>query len=206
LDAHCMVDEHFDEVLQRDHKDNWVQIPRRHRLDAENWCIQKQSDDRPPIDYEYIMWPLKFDIPALHGFKWDARTRERWDIKIDDTLEFQGSCWFMTKKWFKERGFMSIKYQGWGNEAEEISMETWKNGGEVKSNSNTFYCHLHKGRRWGRMYFMGKTENRKSYAYSYNHWVHENKDFFIKIINKFMPLPGWPDGWERKIYEDTKNK
>ena len=66
LDAHCLVAKGFDEVLIKYHQDNWVQIPRRHRLDAENWCIQKQSDTRPPIDYEYIM-RLRED-GGLHGY------------------------------------------------------------------------------------------------------------------------------------------
>ena len=56
LDAHCMVAPGFDEQLIKDHNPNWVQVPRRHRLDAENWCLQTQSDNRPPIDYEYIMF------------------------------------------------------------------------------------------------------------------------------------------------------
>ena len=94
LDAHCMMAPGFDEQLVKDHQWNWVQVPRRHRLDADNWCLQEQSDDRPPIDYEYTMWPLQpgFNVPSLHGFKWDAKTKEREDIKIDDTMHIQGSC------------------------------------------------------------------------------------------------------------------
>ena len=51
LDAHCMMAKGFDEQLIKDHEPNWVQIPRRNRLDAEHWCLQPQSDSRPPIDY-----------------------------------------------------------------------------------------------------------------------------------------------------------
>src|SRR3989338_3025437 len=32
LDAHCMVAKGFDEQLAKDHKPNWVQVPRRNRL------------------------------------------------------------------------------------------------------------------------------------------------------------------------------
>jgi len=106
LDAHCMMAKGFDEQLIKDHQDNWVQIPRRNRLDPEKWSLQPQSDDRPPIDYEYTMFPLKFDPPGLHGFKWDARTLERWDIPLDETMTCQASCIFMTKEWFKKNVFM----------------------------------------------------------------------------------------------------
>lgn len=200
LDAHCMLAKGFDEQLIKDHQYDWVQIPRRHRLDAENWCLQTQVDKRPPIDYEYFMFDPIIKTKSIHGFKWDARTIERKDVMLDDTIEFQGSCWFMTKKWFLERGFMDIKYQGWGQEAEEISFETWKNGGRVITNKNTWYAHLHKGSKYGRMYHLSKEENKKSYDYSYNKWVIENKDFLIKLIDAFMPMPNWPKDWKEKIW------
>jgi len=199
LDAHCMVAIGFDEQLIKDHKPNWVQIPRRHRLDAENWCLQIQSDSRPPIDYEYFMFKPILEGKSLHGFKWDARTLERWDIPIDDTITFQGSCWFMTKKWFNKMGFMDLRYRGWGQEAEEISLTTWMNSGRVVVNKNTWYAHLHKGQKYGRMYWMSRDDNRKSYAYSASIWLGKNRDFLFKLIERFGPLPGWPKNWKDKI-------
>ena len=202
LDAHCMMAKGFDEQLTKDHREDWVQIPRRNRLDAENWSLQPQSDNRPPIDYEYFMFgPLEGDH-ALHGFKWDVRTIERENIPIDDTIEFQGSCWFMTKDWFQKMGFMQVEgYTGWGQEAEEISLTTWKNGGAVKTNKNTWYAHLHKGAKYGRMYFLNRSENRRSYDYSYNLWIKQNKAFFISLIERFMPMPGWPKDWKDRLWK-----
>jgi hypothetical protein len=199
LDAHCMVAPGFDEQLIKDHQPNWVQVPRRHRLDAENWCLQKQSDNRPPIDYEYIKFDTLTQHKIINGFKWDVRTLERMDVPIDDTMTIQASMWFMTKEWFNKMGFMQIDgYTGWGQEAEEICMTTWKNGGAVKTNKNTWYAHLHKGNVYGRMYWMNKKENKRSFAYSYNHWVIENKKFFVEYIQKFNPP--WPKDWQEKIY------
>ena len=137
----------------------------------------------------------------MHGFKWDSKTLERKDVMIDDTIEFQGSCWFMEKSWFKERGFMDVEYQGWGQEAEEISMETWKNGGRVVTNKNTWYAHLHKGKKYGRMYHLIKEDNLKSYEYAYNKWLIENKDFFVELIEKFMPMPKWPSNWKELLWK-----
>jgi hypothetical protein len=201
LDAHCMVAPNFDLQLVSDHKANWIQIPRRNRLDAQNWALQRQPDGRPPIDYEYLMFLPLIRDRGLHGFRWDARTLERTDKPIDDTLTAQGSCFFMTKKWFQDRGFLDVRYQGWGQEAEEICFETWKNGGRVVTNKNTWYAHLHKGSTYGRMYFLSKDENKKSYDYSFNYWVIENREFFINLIKKFAPLPSWPNDWEEQIWK-----
>lgn len=201
LDAHCMMAKGFDEVLARDHQPNWVQIPRRNRLDAEKWALQSQSDNRPPIDYEYFMYPGRAGTNGLHGFKWDVRTLERWNIPIDDDLTFQGSCWFMTKEWFLKNKFMQVEgYTGWGQEAEEIGLTTWKNGGFVKTNKNTWYAHLHKGTHYGRMYFMNKKDTRACNAFSFYFWVHKNKEFFTKHIERFMPLPGWPANWKDELW------
>lgn len=205
VDAHCMFAKGFDEQLVKDHKPNWVQIPRRNRLDAEKWSLQDQSDNRPPIDYEYIMFqPLISENKSMHGFKWDSRTLSEWDIPIADTITFQGSCWFMTKDWFNRCGFMQIEgYTGWGQEAEEISLTTWKNGGEVKTNKNTWYAHLHKGEKYGRMYNLARSECRDSYAYAYNKWIIENKEFFINLIEKFPPMPSWPKNWKELIWKQS---
>lgn len=207
VDAHIMFAPGFDEQLVKDHNPNWIQVPRRHRLDAENWCLQPQGDTRPPIDYEYIMFPplVKANndgFTAIHGFKWDEKSLARQDIMIDDIIEFQGSCWFMTKEFFQRMGFMQIEgYTGWGQEAEELSFTTWKAGGRVVVNKNTWYAHLHKGEKYGRMYWMSRSENRESYKYAYKHWIIDNKDFIISLFEKFQPMPGWPKDWKERIWK-----
>lgn len=202
LDAHCMVAPGFDIQLAKDHQPDWVQVPRRHRLDAENWCLQDQKDGRPPIDYEYIMYRPLIQDHSIHGFKWDERSNKRKDIPIDDIMTMQASCWFMTKEWFQKNRFMQIEgYTGWGQESEEICFTTWKNGGKCKVNKNTWYAHLHKGEKYGRMYWMSRAENRKCYAYSFNTWLVENKDFFISLIKKFEPLPSWAKNWEEELWK-----
>lgn len=205
LDAHCMMAKGFDEQLIKDHQDDWVQIPRRHRLEPESWTIQKQSDNRPPIDYEYTMFPLRFNPYGLHGFKWDYRTLERKDILLDETMHFQGSCWFMTKEWFNKMGLMQIEgYSGWGQEAEEIGLKTWRAGGKIITNKNTWYAHLHKGPKYGRGYFMSRQSMRDCNEYSYNYWVNENKEFFISFVEKFWPLPNWPIDWKEQLWPYQK--
>jgi hypothetical protein len=201
LDAHCMMDHGFDTKILADIQDNWVVVPRRNRLDAENWCLQPQIDKRPPIDYEYLMWPLQFDPPAFHGFKWDAKTIANMDKPIDDIITFQGSCWIMHKDWFKKCGLMQIEgYTGWGQEAEEISFKTWLNGGRVVVDKSTWYAHLHKGTKYGRMYFLDRKDTRASYMYAYDYWMNQHREFFEGLIERFMPLPGWPSDWKEKLW------
>jgi len=200
VDAHCMFAKGFDEQLIKDHNPNWVQVPRRHRLDAENWTLQPQGDTRPPIDYEYIMFAPLIKDHSLHGFKWDERTNAEADIPIAETAEIQASCWFMTKEWFQRMGFMDVeKYSGWGQEAEEICLTTAKFGGYVMTNKNTWYAHLHKGDKYGRMYHLHQRGVRQSYEYVFNYWVVEENEFFIKYIKRFPRMPSWPDNWESQI-------
>lgn len=208
LDAHCMVAEGFDRVLIDNHQPNWIQIPRRNRLDANNWCLQPQGHGKVPIDYEYLMWKhFLVKGAGLASFRWEERSRERTGILIDDILTFQASCWFMEKEWFNRMGFMKVEgYTGWGQEGEELSFETWKNGGRVVINKKTWYAHLHKGGTYGRMYKLLKKPVKDSNAYAYKHWIFDNKEFFIKLIDRFMPIPNWPLDWKDQVYNKDLNK
>jgi len=205
LDAHCMLGEGFDEIIVKDLEDDWVAVPRRNRLDAKNWCIQTQSDTRPPIDYEYLMWPPQFIPRAFHGFKWDAKTLKNWDIKVDDTITMQASCWIMHKTYFNKMGFMQIEgYSGWGMEAEELCFSTWLTGGRVVTNKNTWYAHLHKGKEYGRMYFMTRHSQRMCNAFAYDFWINDRPlknriHNFEWLIDKFMPMPGWKKNWREEL-------
>lgn len=202
-DAHCIFAPGFDKVLAADCEDNWVVIPRRYRLDTKNWSAITPTQEEPAVDYEHLIYPGKYNPVSLHGFRWDERTRERKDILIDDNLTFQGSCWFMKKTHFKKHGFETIAgYNGLPQqEAEEISLTTWLSGGRVVTNKKTWYAHLHKGSEYGRGYFINKGETQDCYKFSYNHWVLENKDGFIKLIEKFWPIPDWPNNWKEKLYK-----
>jgi len=206
LDAHCMMDKGFDEKLAKDCDDDWVVIPRRLRLHAEDWTIE-DGPDQPPIDYEYWMHRAFIGnfkdhrFGELHGYKWNQRTIERKDILIDETMTIQASCWFMKKKYFNRLGLMQVDgYTGWGQEAEEICLKTWTSGGKVMTNKKTWYAHLHKGGKWGRMYYMTKYQRDASIKYSYDFWVNKNRKEFAKVINHFMPIPNWTEDWEKHIW------
>lgn len=195
LDAHCMVAEGFDEILEADCDDDWIVIPRRHRLDAENWVITDEY--KPPIDYEYLSSPGHH---GAKGNKWDQRTIERMgkqEYMIDDNLTFQGSCWFMTKDHYINRlgGMSEEGYGSFVREAQEIGLKTWLGGGRVVTNKKTWYAHLHKGPKYGRMYPLNKQETSAGDIYCDDFWFNnrwtERKYDLAWLIEKFWPVPSW---------------
>lgn len=195
LDGHCMLDEGYDEKLKADCADNWVVVPRRHRLDADAWVIK--NDGRPPIDYHFLSYPFENvnDVRCgMHGEEWRARAGERKDVLIDDEMSSQGSCWFTTRKWW-ERGFGPLRVDDYGTfvqEFQEIGNETWGNGGEVKVNKKTFYCHLHKGKKHGRGYAISTRDHAKGHDYTIRHWMLDRAADTKKLVERFWPVPGWP--------------
>jgi glycosyltransferase involved in cell wall biosynthesis len=200
IDAHCIVSEGFDRQLVQDHQDNWIQIPRRYKLDEEKW----EPDFREWVDYEYYIFPLKYKINSLHGFRWHQRAAERKDVMIDDTLTFQGSFWFMTMEHWKRNNFMHD--EGYNTlhaqEAAYLGNTTWLSGGRVVTNKNCWYSHLHKTKEGGRGYHMDLKAQRECYMYSYRHWVHDNREGFERLIEKFSPLPSWPQDWRNRLWSN----
>lgn len=194
IDGHSIVSKGFDTQLIKDHQPNWIQIPRRYKLDEASW---KPIFD-VPIDYEYWIWPLKYTPPSLHGFRWYKRGEDRKNVEIDDVLTFQGSFWFMTREWWDRNDFMHD--EGYNElhaqEAAYIGTATWFNGGRVVVNKNLWYCHLH-GKRG---YSIDNVKRDECYKYSFKHWVLDDRERFTQLIEKFEPLPNWPTDWRDKLW------
>ena len=200
IDGHCIVAPGFDTILKRDHQPNWIQIPRRYKLVESEW----RPNFEDWIDYEYWIYPPKYPTTSLHGFRWRERQENNKEIMIDDALTFQGSFWFMTREHWDVHNFM--KDEGYNQlhaqEAAYIGTATWMSGGRVVTNKNTWYAHLHKTKQAGRGYHMDDVLRRECYKYSYKHWVHDNKEGFINLIEHFWPLPGWPGNWKEKLWKN----
>lgn len=207
-DDHVMFGEGFDKILIDAHQDNWVQIPRRYALDAENWKIEERTDNKYPIDYMYIDFPRKGKAhdDGMHGVPWKRPDRDRYEI--DDTPSMQGSCYFMTRDYFLNLGGLSeVGYGQFSQEAQEIGFKTWLGGGRVVVNKRTWYAHLYKGNRYGRMYkvpnFNKYTKEASEWSADYwlnNRWEGRVHDF-AWFINKFSFMPKWPEDWEKQLKE-----
>ena len=203
-DGHCMFAPGFDKVLSENCDDNWVVIPRRKRLDAENWKIMDVG--KPDIDYHYLCFPErgKEHDWGMHGVMWPERALERIDPKydIDDTMSFQGSSWFMKRKWFTDFiGYLDDDFYGsFAQEPQEIGLKTWLGGGAVKVNKKTWYAHLHKGPKYGKMYRLTMNDEKVIIAghnRSAKHWMEGREPNMIHpiawLVEKFWPVPTWPE-------------
>lgn len=202
-DAHMLFGEAFDEILQGDMEDNWVVIPPRYSLDAENWCIEQNR--KPRRDYHYLCFPRvgKDHDDGLHGVEWWERCRERSDPKytIDETMSMQGSCWFMKKTWFTDflGGMDEERYGTFSQEPQELGLKTWLGGGKLMVNKKTYAAHLHKGKKYGRMYHIGQSDIIKGHNFSAWYWMtnqwedrmHDMRWF----IERFWPVPTWEECW-----------
>lgn len=213
-DAHCMFSPGFDAILKKNCEKNWVVIPPRYSLDAENWDIDRNG--KPRRDYHYLSFPdLRPDNKGggLHGVEWWERCKQRLDSRydIDENPSFQGSCWFMHRTWFTDflKGMSCEGYGTFSQEPQEIGMKTWLGGGKVMVNKGMgklWYAHLHKGHRYGRMYNMDGGEVTRGHRYSADYWVNSrwpNKihDFSWFIDEKFPGMPTWPANWQKLLRE-----
>lgn len=206
-DDHCAFGPNFGRILINNHQeDNWVQVPRRYALDAENWKIEEREDNKYPIDYMYLDFPRKGKDhdDGMHGVPWK---RDIMPIDIDDTPSMQGSCYFMTKNHFVNTlGYLQEEgYGQFAQEAQEIGFKTILGGGRLVVNKLTWYAHLHKGNKYGRMYaFPGGTIEASNWSAS--HWLNNEEpnmvhDFAWFINEKFPGMPSWPADWKEQIKE-----
>lgn len=209
LDAHCSLEEGFDVKLQADCEPNWVVVPRRKRLDPETWGFK--DTNKPDIDYHYLSFPddvNDFGGPGLNGKVWEERALERKDILIDDEMSSQGSGWFMHASYFTELELMDdVNYGTFWNEFQEIGNKCWLSGGRVVINKKTWYAHWHKGKA-GRGYRLAESQLRQGASYAkrwlFNDaWAKQTLPFKT-LIERFWPVPGWPENWEELVYGGTK--
>jgi glycosyltransferase involved in cell wall biosynthesis len=218
VDEHVLMDEGYDEKLKADCEDDWLVVPRRYRLDAEKWEVIE--DGRPPVDYMHIAYPYQRPYDrrcGLYGGGIDkARTQERQDILIDDTMSMQGSCYFLKKTYWDKLfpdGLDDENYGKFNHEAQEIHFKVQLSGGRFVVNKKTWYAHLHKG-KGGKGYGFSReqykkheTDKEKARRYCMDYWLatHDYPHDFKWLIDKFWPIPSWPEDWETRIKEDAKN-
>jgi len=144
-DEHCMFGKGFDIKMLEPIQDNWIEVSRRYFLNPIEW---KVMEDIPPIDYEKMI--IKPDPKKLASGRWDSRTKARANIMVDETMAFQGSMWVMPKSWW-EKVIVRLDSNGYGTHYQdtiEMLFKTWKAGGKLMLNKNTWYAHKH--REWNR--------------------------------------------------------
>ena len=210
LDAHCMVAEGFDQVLQDNCDDDWLVIPSRYSLEPLEWKILQTGKSR--VDYHYMCYPYTAE-PGLHGVQWDDRRRKRSgdpQYDIDEEMSFQGSGYFIPRDYFLKIGMFDTDMSHYGTfieEPQELGLKVWLSGGKNMTNKKTWYAHLHKGSQFGRGYSMSKGELVRGAIYSVDYWMNNrgkyprNMEWFI---DHFWPVPTWPEDWRDILPEEKK--
>lgn len=215
-DAHCLFASGFDEVLKRDCRQNWLMIPRRYSLDEEKWG---RNLNMPIKDYHYLSFPLKTSYgTGTFPVEWKEKTYERInkpEFMIDDIMTMQGSCWFAHRKYFmKQVGYLNDSpdsYSTFSDEPLEVGLKYWLGGGEMKVNKNTWYAHLNKRPHhynnglFSREYKISRI-TVKAHTWAAKHWINNQepkmKHSFQWLIEKFWPVPGWPE--DKKLWKFPK--
>ena len=201
-DAHCSFGKGFDEILQENIEEDWIVMP-RFKIIKEDWSIQQRDGQEEFYDYFYLCCP--YTDPRGFRFKagghWPERTQERLlsHPTVDETPQIHGSGWFMTRDhYFELGGFPNIDPHGHAQEPIWLALKNWLMGGKVMVNKKTWYAHLHQqGNKRG--YHMDKAQEDKSYLIAAEHFV-SNKGHYLHdfgwFVDKFMPMPGWPENWD----------
>lgn len=135
-DQHCMFAPGYDKELTDSCQPNWIMTATRYFLDPYKW----ERMDLPPINHEklVIQGGVKFS-----GQRWPSRDEEQKDVSISETMAMQGSMWVMPKKWWEDV-IVELQTEGYGQmyqDSHEMIFKTWKAGGKMMLNKNTWFAH-----------------------------------------------------------------
>ena len=136
-DEHCIFAKGFDKTMVESCQPNWIMTAVRYFLDPDKWEIM----DIPPFIYE----KLKIRNGKFEGQRWHSRDKMHENIKIDETMSMQGSVWVMPKKWWEDV-IVELDNENYGamyQDQHEMIFKTWKAGGKMMLNKNTWFAHKH---------------------------------------------------------------
>jgi glycosyltransferase involved in cell wall biosynthesis len=180
-DEHCIFGKGYDRILTENFSENWIVTPRRYFLDPVKWEVM----DIPPVDYCDLRILGKGSGRKFTGLENKKMAEERKDIMIDETKAMQGSCWIMKKSWW-DAVIGELQIEGYGplyQDSHEMVFKTWKKGGKLMVNKNTWYAHKH--RDFKRTHNNGTKENPSNneacFAYSLEVW----EDYYNELLKQW---------------------
>jgi len=172
LDEHCCFAKGWDKELTDTCEPNQIMTARRYFLDPNKWEVMKELGY---IDYERLnIQDCGKEGRKFSGQKWRSRDKARKDVMVDETQAMQGSMWIMPRAWW-DKHIKELQTEGYGpayQDSVEVSMKTWKQGGKLMLNKNTWFAHKH--RNFSRTHNEGSKENPwirpKSWKYALEQW------------------------------------
>lgn len=180
-DCHCSFAKGFDKEITDNMEDNWIVTPTRYFLDPRTF----KRMDLPPVNFaKLVIKGGKFSAE-----NWPERDEELKDVPIAETMGMQGSCWFMTKKWWDDV-IGELQVEGYGpliQDSHEMIFKTWKAGGKMMLNKNTW--HSHKHRKFPRTHNNGTPENPANCEAGYKYAIDTWGDYYYDEICPKWGLP-----------------
>jgi hypothetical protein len=124
-------------------------------------------------------------------------------------MKLHGSCWFTSKSFFTNQlKGISIDGSGtWNGEDIDLTMKTWLGhwNGKVIVNKNTWFAHMHRGGQRPREYGYSHNDAYASAKWTAAYWMGnkwpERSRNIGWLIDKFSPIPGWPEEWKKMLEE-----
>ncbi len=176
-DEHCMFAKGFDLILTSQMENNWIVTSRRYFLNPDKWEVM----EIPYIDYEKLVTQSIGESKKYTGYPWVERTEERKDIMIDETMSMQGSMWVMTRQWWdKVIGKLTTdRYGPQYQDQHEMIFKTWRAGGKMMVNKNTWFAHRHNS--FARTHDVSHGSQQKQLQAFYDDW----KDYYEEIRKKW---------------------
>lgn len=178
MDAHCSVDEGFDEKMLAKMEPDMTMIPSMHRLEAFAWhcdgCGERQDQGAKPAkcnecngaQFSMLMvWQPRFQYPATTTWRFDRelhfqyhrkdKNSERYKAQeptgIVETPTCIGACFLMERERFWELGGMDDEgHPSWGQYGVELAMKAWLSGGRMVTNIDTWFSHMFRTSNFSR--------------------------------------------------------
>lgn len=162
-DEHCVFGKGYDRILTELCQPNWIMTAKRYFLDPVKWEVM----DLPPVECERLV--------IQEGKKFAGqRCKPKSDDLIIESQAMQGSMWVMPHKWWDDV-IGELQTEGYGpliQDSHEMIFKTWKAGGKLMVNRNTWFAH--KERSFSRTHNSGTPENparcEEGYAYAIQVW------------------------------------
>ena len=176
-DEHCIFGDGYDSILSLQCEENWICTPKRYFLDPVNWKVM----DMPPVEIEKLVIQ---DDKKFSGQKWESRSKEMEKIPICETMAMQGSCWVMHRSWW-DKVIGELQTEGYGpliQDSHEMVFRTWKAGGKLMVNKNTWFAHKH--RSFPRTHNNGTAENPANCDSGYKYAIDTWRGYYEKEIKR----------------------
>lgn len=175
-DEHCCFGKGYDRILTETCEPNWIVTAPQSYLDPIKWEVMA---DQKPVYHQklVIQGGTKFA-----GVRWPERDEQMKDVPISETMAMQGSMWLMPHKWWTDV-IGELQTEGYGpliQDSHEMVFKTWKKGGKLMLNKNTWYAHKH--RSFARTHNNGTTENPANCDAGYKYALDLWQDYYEKEI------------------------